>query len=384
MSSIDTAGIDPTKPEQGAAYTANVRANFAEIIVQLINAGGDIDVLVANDVTLQSNIDTLNTIKQPLDATLTALAALSTAADKLVYATGVDAFSTTNLTVLARSLLDDVNQAAMQITLGLVPGTNVQAQDAALQSIAALGTVADRLIYTTGVNVFAETTVTSFIRTLLDDINAATAKITLAIITAATGSMILPSGTTAQRDGSPAGGYIRYNTSTGKYEGYYPTPDEWLAFGGNTLQVVNTQTGAVATATSVIPNDDTIPQNTEGGEFMTLAITPTSASNLLKIEVVLHGTESANVADLFMAALFQDSTADALAVGLRDDQGISKGPGGIIFTHYMVAGTTSATTFKVRAGMNIAGTFVFNGGNGTGRKFGGVLASSITITEIAA
>ena len=45
-------------------------------------------------------------------------------------------------------------------------------------------------------------------------------------------------------------------------------------------------------------------------------------------------------------------------------------------------GTTSATTFKVRAGMEAAGTFVFNGGNGTGRKFGGVCASSITVTEI--
>jgi hypothetical protein len=36
----------------------------------------------------------------------------------------------------------------------------------------------------------------------------------------ATGSAYLPAGTTAQRPGTPAAGYIRYNTSTGKFEGY--------------------------------------------------------------------------------------------------------------------------------------------------------------------
>jgi len=38
--------------------------------------------------------------------------------------------------------------------------------------------------------------------------------------TSATGSAYLPAGTTGQREGSPAAGYIRYNTTTGKFEGY--------------------------------------------------------------------------------------------------------------------------------------------------------------------
>jgi hypothetical protein len=53
------------------------------------------------------------------------------------------------------------------------------------------------------------------------------------------------------------------------------------------------------------------------------------------------------------------------------------------FTHYMAAGTTSATTFKVRIGAVTSGTITFNG-IGSARKLGGVLASSITITEIKA
>lgn len=47
--------------------------------------------------------------------------------------------------------------------------------------------------------------------------------------TSATGSGQLPSGTTAQRDGSPSAGMIRYNTTTGGFEGY---GSAWGAIGG--------------------------------------------------------------------------------------------------------------------------------------------------------
>lgn len=56
---------------------------------------------------------------QPVDATLTALAGVGTAANKLIYATGSDAFSTTDFTSAARSLLDDADVATMRTTLGL-------------------------------------------------------------------------------------------------------------------------------------------------------------------------------------------------------------------------------------------------------------------------
>ena len=48
-------------------------------------------------------------------------------------------------------------------------------------------------------------------------------------------------------------------------------------------------------------------------------------------------------------------------------------------THVMTSGTTSETTFKVRCGAT-AGTTYFNSRSG-GREYGGVLTSSIVITE---
>lgn len=152
-----------------------------------------------------------------------------------------------------------------------------------------------------------------------------------------------------------------------------------VASGSAIVQMVNTITGAAATGTTSIPHDDTIPQISEGDEYMTLAVTPTKSTNKLKIEVVVY-LSATNANEWLTAALFQDSTSDALAAGTIFDA-TATAMQGIVFTHYMTAGTTSATTFRVRAGRDGAGTTTFNGQSG-GRMLGGVLASSITITEI--
>ena len=141
-------------------------------------------------------------------------------------------------------------------------------------------------------------------------------------------------------------------------------------------QVVNTTDGAVATGTTVIPFDDTIPQNTEGIEVMTLAITPVSATSTLVIDVVINmaGPSAGNM----ITALFVDTTANALAV-INDYNGAGVMSTGAL--RYVVSsGSTSARTYKVRIGCDAAGTTTFNG-SGSARKFGGVMASSITITE---
>jgi hypothetical protein len=55
---------------------------------------------------------------QPADPTLTAFAALVTAADKMIYATGLDSFALTDTTAFGRSLLALVDIAALRLAIG--------------------------------------------------------------------------------------------------------------------------------------------------------------------------------------------------------------------------------------------------------------------------
>ena len=67
---------------------------------------------------VQSAINELDTEKQPLDATLTTIAALTGAADKMIYFTGADVAALTGLTAAARTLLADADAPTMLTTLG--------------------------------------------------------------------------------------------------------------------------------------------------------------------------------------------------------------------------------------------------------------------------
>lgn len=158
---------------------------------------------------------------------------------------------------------------------------------------------------------------------------------------------------------------------------YTPTPANALA--GSVVQVVHAESAAMATGTTVIPDDDTIPQNTEGDEYITLAITPKSASNKLIIEFLGYFAHSVNLNGVG-CALFQDSTVGAIAA-IRQNLVNGGGMGSMVsLRHIMIAGTTSPTTFKIRVG-GALGTVTFNGDGGA-RKYGGAISSGIKITEI--
>lgn len=106
--------------------TAEGNSLIATAVSALVNSSpatldtlNELAAALGNDPNFATTIATALGNKQPIDQTLTALAALVTAANKLIYATGPDTFSTTDFTAFARNLLDDADAATMRATLGL-------------------------------------------------------------------------------------------------------------------------------------------------------------------------------------------------------------------------------------------------------------------------
>ena len=151
--------------------------------------------------------------------------------------------------------------------------------------------------------------------------------------------------------------------------------------GGKIAQVVSTSSSAVATGTTAVPLDDTTPQNTEGTEFLSLEITPTNASSVLEVLVVANlSMNSGGGGFHIIGALFVDSTANALQAFAR-----AYTAGGdiasVVFTHRVSAGSTSARTYKFRAGPSSSATITLNGA-ASARRFGGVMNSYLIIREV--
>ena len=164
----------------------------------------------------------------------------------------------------------------------------------------------------------------------------------------------------------------------------FPSGSGTQAAQAKVLQVVNAELNTFFSTTSTFPIDDTIPQNTEGAQILTCAITPIFSTSKLIIDVVMNVANDV-ASDISIIALFQDTTANALRASWSRTVATNNPVSAMVIKHYMTSGTTSATTFKVRGGglTGNAATFQINGGSGT-RYLGGSLISSITITEIAA
>lgn len=150
---------------------------------------------------------------------------------------------------------------------------------------------------------------------------------------------------------------------------------------GQVVQSIVSATGAVATGTTVMVLDDTIPQNTEGDEYMTVSVTPTSASNLLFVKAHAQASNS-NAGGHLITALFKDSVANALKARSQKNSGATSDHQ-LDVEAWVLAGGTSAITFKNRLGNSAAGTTTFNGNTGA-RELGGVMDSYMLVQEVSA
>jgi hypothetical protein len=130
--------------------------------------------------------------------------------------------------------------------------------------------------------------------------------------------------------------------------------------------------------TAGIPNDNTIPQISEGKALISATITPTSGTSRLRVHC--HFVGSSGAAGAIVAALFQDSTANALAVSTETFQA-SNQPQILTLVHEFEAGTTSTTTLAVRYGPATSGTAYLNRTAANTQLYGGAVGCYLTITE---
>lgn len=119
------AGIGITNPDGVAGNPTFALANDLAALEAIATTSA---------IPYRTGVDTWATMSSVNALSFSTVAPL---ADKLPYFTGPAAMATADFTAFARTLLDDTTQAAMRTTLGLVPGTDVQAFDADLAALAA-------------------------------------------------------------------------------------------------------------------------------------------------------------------------------------------------------------------------------------------------------
>ena len=111
---------------------STVKATFPNITGAVTATHTQLNHVAGVTSAIQTQLDA----KQPLDASLTAYAALTTAANKGIYYTGADTPATFDLSVYARTLLDDADATAARATLAAA-GTGVANTFSAVQTFTA-------------------------------------------------------------------------------------------------------------------------------------------------------------------------------------------------------------------------------------------------------
>lgn len=177
--------------------------------------------------------------------------------------------------------------------------------------------------------------------------------------------------------------------TTGFVLPYRPSENVSNLAGGPILQIVYAEIVTVEIGTAGIPFDDTIPQQSEGSEFLTATMTPLRADSFLLLELHAWISETSNHSNQLVGALFRDDVANAIVAGFVDLSWNNSDYGGgvnnysdsaFVLKARAPSNATVPTTFKFRAGGD-GGPVVVNA-VGTATFLGGSLRTILTITEI--
>lgn len=226
------------------------------------------------NATTDSEVALLTQLEQSASASASAAAASAVAADASADAaalsasdadTSADAAAASAAAASASALAADASAdaAAVSETNAAASESSAAAIVATIDTATIVRTTGDQNIG--GTKTFSNTisgsitgnagtvtngVYTTDIGTLVPSYSSTTLK------TSSTGSSVLPVGTTAQRDGSPSAGYIRFNTTITKFEGY--TGSAWSSVGGGATgggaDEIFIENGQTVTANYTVPS----------------------------------------------------------------------------------------------------------------------------------
>ena len=150
--------------------------------------------------------------------------------------------------------------------------------------------------------------------------------------------------------------------------------------GGAVVQVKSASTSATFNTTSGGSTvDNAIPNSTVGAELLTVTLTPTSVSNFLEVEAIVQCASTGT--GIIAGSLFRDAATSPFGGNLITAVTANTAYQ-LVVRARLAAGSTAATTIKLRIGSSGASSVRINTASGGGALLGGVAVTSLTVTEV--
>lgn len=313
----------------GLTAAATLGSGFS---FMLVNSGSGV---ITVDPTASETIDGATTIT------------LSPGMSAVIMCTGT-AWVTAQMpfaTAFARTLLDDADAATMRTTLGLVIGTNVQAYDAELTALAGLTSAADQVPYFTGSGAAALMTVTSFIRTLLDDTSASAALTTLGAYGAVNAlgtvsqSAGVPTGAIVERGENKDGRYVKFLDGTMRcHRDILVVPNASTAEGNLFTSATVTWTFPVAFADPPL-----VSGQAESIDCWVVDSTPTTTTVALRVKASVSKSSPIRISAVAQGRWFANGITDPASLFAASEKGFWYDISDVSTLFQDTAGTTPVT-----------------------------------------